>query len=112
MEGHAGLELAQVAGPQAHGALAPVRRIAETDGIAATARLFDAEPRQHAKERGGDVIAGVAGLRRLQPGGDALLQRLLGIEESLRRLAQEYGARQRAMIAPIAAGDLEVSALA
>ena len=40
-------------------------------------------------------------------GGDAFDHGLLAVEEMLRRLAQIDGARQRAVIALVAAGDLE-----
>src|SRR5690606_38496829 len=108
MEGHAGFQLGAVAGPQAHGALAPIRWVADPDRIAAAAVLLDSVACQYAEERACDALAGAARPRRLEPGRDSFLQRLLGIEELLRRLAEEDGARQWAVIAPEAAGDLEI----
>src|SRR5438445_443983 len=68
VEGHPRPELAPVAWPQAHGALAPVRRIAEADGIATAALLLDAEPAEHGEERARDILAGRARPRRVQAG--------------------------------------------
>ena len=67
---------------------------------------------EHGEEGVGDVLAGVAGLRGGEAGLHAFQRRLLGVEEGLRRLAEEDGARQRAVVAVVAAGDLEERALA
>ena len=56
--------------------------------------------------------ARLPGLRRLEPRVHALQHRRLGVEEGLRRLAQEHRARQRAVIAVIGPGELEEGALA
>ena len=59
-----GCSTGPVAGAQAHGALAPVRRIATPDRIAGAAVLLDAVALQHGEEGLGDVLAGIAGLAR------------------------------------------------
>ncbi|MNR37152.1 hypothetical protein D3C85_1551460 [compost metagenome] len=73
---------------------------------------MDVELGQHAEEGAGDVAGGVARPGRFQAGGDALDHGLLAVEEVLRRLAQVDGPRQRAVVALVAAGDLEEGASA
>src|SRR3954466_5773361 len=112
VEGHAGPQLGAVARPEAHGPLAPVRRVAEADRVAGAVVLADAVARQHGEERLGDVLADVARPRPLEPRLHPLEHGLLGVEEALRRLAEEDGARERAVVALVAARDLEERALA
>src|SRR3546814_16983999 len=71
----------------------PIRRIADTDRVAATAVLMDAELLQHFEKCHGNVACGVARLGRVQAGGDALdhgffaIETLLSSEE--RRVGKE-----------------------
>src|SRR3546814_18135578 len=60
MEGHAGLEHCFVARTQAHGALAPIRRVARADRIAGPTGLFNTVPLQFAEKCVGDVLASIA----------------------------------------------------
>src|SRR5260370_3046460 len=59
MERHAGFEDGLVPGAQAHRALAPVRRIACADRVAAAAVFLDARLTQHREEPVCDVLPGV-----------------------------------------------------
>src|SRR3954454_17624059 len=83
VEGHGRSQLGPVARPEAHGPLAPVRRVAEADRVAGAVVLADAVARQHREERLGDVLAGVARPRLRQPRLHALEHGLLGVEEAL-----------------------------
>src|SRR3546814_4281495 len=69
---HARLQLGGVAAAQAHGALAPVGRVAEADGIAGAVVLHDAVARQHGKEGLGDVLAAPPRPRLAEPRFHAL----------------------------------------
>src|SRR3546814_20584205 len=93
------LQLGDVAAAQAHGALAPVGRIAEPDGVARAVVLDDAVARQHGEEGLGDVFAAASGAGLGETRLPALQHRLLGLDAVLRRLAEEERARQRAVIA-------------
>ena len=111
VKAHAFLEHGAVARAQAHGALAPVRRVAEADRVAAAALLLDAVAGDDLAPGRLDALAGLAGPCRVQCRVDPLQHRLLGIEELLRRRAEIDRARERAVVAAIAAGDLEEGAL-
>src|SRR5690606_17206534 len=95
MEGHARLQLGPVSRAKAHGALAPVRRIGQADRITRAVVLHDAVLLQHTEEGVGDVLAGIAGPCDRKAGLHPFERRLFGIEESLGRLAEKDGARQR-----------------
>src|SRR3546814_13038974 len=82
----------------------PIRRIADTDRVAATAALMDAELLQHFEKCHGNVACGVARLGRVQAGGDALDHGFFAIEKMLRRLAQVDGERKRAVVTRVATG--------
>jgi hypothetical protein len=97
---------------QRTGPLAPVRRIGQTDWIAGAVVLHDVVLLKHVEEGDGNVLAKVSGLRGLQSGLHPFKHGLFGVEELLRRLAEEDGARQRTVIAAETAGDLEEGALA
>src|SRR3546814_16176204 len=60
----------------------------------------------------GNVVAAASGPGLGETRLHALQHRLLGLDEVLRRLAEEHRARQRAVIAAVAAGDLEEGAFA
>ena len=62
MKCHARFQLGPVAGAQAHGALAPIRRIGNTDAVAGAVVLDDAVFLQDCEEAIGDVLAGIARL--------------------------------------------------
>ena len=68
---------------------------------------LDAVPLQNAEKSLRDVLAGVARLGHLEPGGKALEQGLLGVQHVLGRTAEIDRAAQRAVVAAMHAGDLE-----
>src|SRR3546814_20082098 len=68
------------------GALAPVGRIAEPDGVAGAVVLDDAVARQHGEEGLGNVFAAASGPGLGETRLHALQHRLLGPDEVLRRL--------------------------
>lgn len=107
MEGHTRFEHAVVARAQAHGALAPIWWIADTDWVTATAVLVDIELLKHAEEGTCDITSGVARLGGLEAGSDTFDDCFLAVDEMLRWLAQVNSSGQRAVIALVAAGDFE-----
>src|SRR5690554_7297823 len=112
VEGHAGLQDGLVGGAQAHGALAPVRRVADADGVAAAGAAAVEAVLVHGRAQGhGDVRGAVAGPGHGQAVLDALEQRGLGAHELLGRPAQEHRSRHRRVVALVDPGDLEEGAL-
>ena len=112
MECHVFPQFRPVSRTEAIGAFAPIGRIGNPDRIAAAIVLDDAVFLEHG-EIGIDHIFGeVAGAGFFKSGRETFLDGFFGIEKILRRLAQEHRARQRAVIAAIAAGNLEEGPLA
>src|SRR5262249_29058105 len=107
VEGHIGLQHGLVAGAQAGGVLAPIRRIVAADGVADARFLLDAVPADDAAPGRLDLLAGGAGIGGGQGGVEALDHHLLGVHELLRGLAEEHRARLRAVIAVAAGAELE-----
>src|SRR3546814_20982952 len=68
VEGHAGLQLGDVAAAQAHGPLAPVGRIAEPDGVAGAVVLDVCVSRPHAEAGLADVFAAASGAGEAREG--------------------------------------------
>ncbi len=112
MERHARLQHGLVLRAQRDRPLAPVRRIAQPDRIAAARAALDPRPFQRFGQRVGDVTGAVARPRRLQPGLQPLDQRRLGPQQEIRRRAQEDRARKRRVIPPAAARHLEKGGMA
>ena len=113
MKRHAGLQYGIVSGAQTDGALAPVRRIAQADGVAAAVTAAVKAVIVHGgSQRQGDIGGVVARLGHGQAVLDAFQQRRFGPHKVRGRASQEHGARQRRVIALVDPGNLEEGALA
>src|SRR5690606_29389440 len=84
----------------------------EADGIAGAIVFDDSVFLQNGEESVGDILARISRAGGLEPCVHAFEHRFLRIEEFLRWFTQKDGARKGAVIALVAAGDFEKSALA
>src|SRR3546814_11823900 len=94
---HARLQLGGVAAAQAHGALAPVGRVAEADRIAGAVVLHDAVARQHVKEGLGDFLAAPPRPRLAETRFPALPHPFLCLTALVRRTLAVYTHRAWAL---------------
>ena len=107
MERHVRLQHRLVAAANGEGALAPVRRIGQADRIARARVLVEAALLQRAEEGFRHFATGDAGLALLEPRIGCFGHGTFGIEKLLRRRPQINGARQRGVVAPVAAAEFE-----
>ena len=92
MERHTGFKHGAVTGAKAHGTLAPVRWIGQSNRIATATVLVDAVFLQHAKEGNGNFFADITRFGGFKPGLKPFDQGAFSIKESLFALSQIDGA--------------------